>query len=225
MRGGETNPGLGPIKTLVGLKYDSKTLDGIILNGVGTMYGHSGELGPTETTALSAMILKNEAVLKQKFVPSPPKKEPWYFTNVTSSRPGYNGKFLTPEGYPAIKPPWSEMVAYDLNSGKVVWRKAFGGYPQLLKKGLVTGREAFGAGVITSGGLVFVAASSDSKFRAMDKYTGEILWEVDIPYSGVATPSVYEVNGKEYVVIACGGGGKQETKRGDVYVCFTLPEK
>jgi len=224
MRGGETDKSLGPIKTLIGLKYSMAALSGIISNGIGTMYAHT-ELGPTEVTAIAALLLKNEPILKQKFVSSPPKQEPWYFTSVTTSRPGYNGKFLTPEGYPAIKPPWSELVAVNLNTGEELWRKAFGGYPELLKKGLVTGRESFGAGTVTAGGLIFLAASSDNKIRAIDKVTGELLWEVDLPHSGVATPSVYEVNGKEYLVIACGGGGKQATKSGDEYVAFALPGK
>lgn len=224
MRGGETNPSLGPIKTLIGLKYDIKTLNGIILNGVGTMYGHSSELGPTEVTAISSLILKDATLEKQKFVPSPPKPEPWYFTSTTTGKPGYGGKFLTPEGYPAIKPPWSELVAINMNTGEELWRTQFGGYPELMKKGIFTGREAFGAGVVTAGGLVFVGATSDDRFRAFDKVTGKIVWEVEIPHSAVSTPSIYEVNGKEYVVISCGGGGKQMTKSGDEYVCYTLPD-
>ena len=223
MRGGETNPGLGPIKSLVGLKYDLPTVEGIVSQGVGVMPANS-ELGSSEVTAISAFILNDKTVLNRRYVPSPPVEEPWFFTPKVTSRQGFRGKFLTPEGYPAIKPPWSSMVAYDLNKGQIIWRKTFGSYPELLAKGIVTGREAFGAGIVTAGGLIFVAASSDDKIRAMDKFTGEILWEADLPHSGVATPSVYEVNGKQYVVIACGGGGKQNTKSGDEYVAFALPD-
>ena len=71
---------------------------------------------------------------------------------------------------------------------------------------------------------MFVAATRDEKIRAFDKKTGELLWEAGLPAAGIATPSVYEVNGKEYIVIACGGGGKQRTKLGDQYVAFALPD-
>jgi quinoprotein glucose dehydrogenase len=224
MRGGESNPSLGPIKTLVGLKYDIKAINGIIQNGVGTMPGRAGELGPSETTALSAMILKDEELQKQKFVPSPPIEEPWYFTAKTTSRSGYHTKFLTPEGYPAIKPPWCELVAVNMNTGEELWRTQIGGYKELVEKGIYTGSEIFGASAVTAGGLVFVSGGSACSFLAIDKVTGKLLWEAPLPQAAVSTPSVYEVNGKQYVVISCGGGGKQATKSGDKYIAFALPD-
>ena len=76
--------------------------------------------------------------------------------------------------------------------------------------------------MVTSGGLVFIAATSDEKFRAFNKTTGELLWEADLSAAGYATPTTYMVNGKQYVVIAC-GGGKLGTKSGDSYIAFGLP--
>ena len=223
LRGGETNPSYGPIKSLAALKQDLPTVVGIVKNGVGTMPANT-ELGHSEAVAVVSWILKNAPAMAQKYVPSPPVEEPWYFTAVTTGRQGYNGKFLTAEGYPAIKYPWSEMVAQDMNTGKILWRKMIGGYKELVEKGIKTGAETFGAGAITAGGLIFVSGSSAETIEALDKFTGELLWEAKLPHAAVSTPSVYEVNGKQYVVISCGGGGKQLTKSGDEYVAFTLPE-
>jgi len=85
-----------------------------------------------------------------------------------------------------------------------------------------TGTENYGASVVTKGGLLFIAATKDGKFRAFNKRNGQLLWETDLPAPGFATPAVYEQNGKQFVVIAC-GGGKLKTVSGDSYVAFALP--
>ncbi len=137
---------------------------------------------------------------------------------------GYN-KFLTKEGYPAVNPPWGTLNAIDLNTGEYVWKIPFGEFEELKKKGIpTTGRENYGGSVITSGGLLFIAASSDGKFRAINKANGKILFETELPAPGVATPATYVVNGKQFVVIAC-GGSKWGGKKGDAYVAFALPDK
>ena len=137
---------------------------------------------------------------------------------------GYN-QFLDSNKYPASAPPWGTLNAIDLNSGKLLWKVPVGEYPELTAKGIPpTGTQNMGGCVATAGGLVFVAASKDEKFRAFDKKTGEILWETKLPAGGYATPSIYSVNGKQYIVIAAGGGGKNATKSGDAYVAFALPE-
>jgi len=87
-----------------------------------------------------------------------------------------------------------------------------------------TGTENYGGAAITKGGLLFIAATKDGMFRAFNKNNGKLLWQVKLPNAGFATPSVYDVNGKEYVVIAC-GGGKLNTKSGDSYVAFALLDK
>lgn len=137
---------------------------------------------------------------------------------------GYH-RFQDRDGYPAVKPPWGTLNAIDLNSGEFVWRVPLGEYPELTARGLaITGTENYGGPVVTAGGLLFIAATRDERFRAFDKATGRLLWETKLPFAGYATPSVYEVNGKQYVVIAA-GGGKLGTPSGDVYLAFALPDE
>ena len=135
---------------------------------------------------------------------------------------GYN-RFLDADGYPGIKPPWGTLNAVDLNTGKLLWKVPLGEYEELTKKGIpVTGTENYGGPLVTKGGLIFIASTKDEKIRAFDKQTGKELWEYQLPAAGYATPSTYMVNGKQYIVIAC-GGGKIGSKSGDQYVAFALP--
>jgi quinoprotein glucose dehydrogenase len=135
---------------------------------------------------------------------------------------GYN-RFHDAEGYPAIKPPWGTLTAYDLNTGATVWRVPLGEFPQLTARGIPrTGTTNYGGPIVTAGGLVFIAATMDEKIRAFDSRTGEVLWEAKLPAAGYATPSTYLVGGRQYLVIAA-GGGKAGTPSGDSYVAFALP--
>lgn len=137
---------------------------------------------------------------------------------------GYH-QFLDQEGYPAVKPPWGTLTAIDLNAGEQVWQIVLGEYAQLTERGIPpTGTPNIGGTIVTSGGLVFVAATQDEKIRAFNKRSGKLLWEAQLPFGGYATPSTYEVDGKQYLVIAAGGGGKMKTKSGGAYVTFTLPD-
>ena len=128
------------------------------------------------------------------------------------------------EGYPGVKPPWGTLNAVNLNTGELEWKIPLGEYPALAAKGhRNTGTQLFGGGIVTAGGLIFIGASQDEKFRAIDKTTGSTLWEYQLPSGGYATPATYAVDGKQYVVIAAGGGGRQQTKAGDYYIAFALP--
>ncbi len=136
---------------------------------------------------------------------------------------GYN-RFLDPDGYPAVRPPWGTLNAIDLNTGEYLWRVPFGEYPELIAKGLPpTGTENYGGPLVTAGGVLFIGATKDGYFRAFDSKTGRELWRVKLPAAGYATPACYEVDGRQYVVIAC-GGGKVGTKSGDAYLAFALPK-
>jgi quinoprotein glucose dehydrogenase len=134
---------------------------------------------------------------------------------------GYK-RLLTEDGYPGIKPPWGTLNAIDMNTGKIIWKSVLGEYKELTEKGIApTGTENYGGPAVTAGGLVFIAATKDEKIRAFDKKTGKVLWQANLPAAGHATPAVYAVNGKQFIVIACGGG--KGTKSGDAYVAFALP--
>jgi len=174
-----------------------------------------------EKNAVIAYILELKNEQRKEFI-RPPQPADTFF-NLPYSTTGYY-KFLSPEGYPAIKPPWGTLTAIDLNTGEHVWKTNLGEYPELTAKGIPpTGTENYGGSVVTAGGVLFIAAARDGKFRAFNKYNGKLLWEYQLPAAGFATPAVYQVNGKQYIVIAC-GGGKLNTKSGDAYVAFALPD-
>jgi len=136
---------------------------------------------------------------------------------------GYT-RFLDPDGYPAVAPPWGTLNAINLNTGEYAWKIPLGEYPELAARGLKdTGTENYGGPIVTAGGLLFIAATNyDRKFRAFDKSTGEVLWETTLPFAGNATPITYEVNGRQYVAIAAGGGKDLRSRSGGVYVAFAL---
>lgn len=203
-----------PLKNLQ-TRFSKESAKKFILNGKGAMPAFS-HLSDKERDAIARYILDLERTEEEKqgiFERDP---------DVIFSNTGYI-RFLTPEGYPAVEPPWGTLNAVDINKGEIKWQVPLGEYPELTSKGIPpTGTENYGGPVATDGGVVFIAASRDEKFRVFDKDTGKVLWEYQLPAAGYATPSVYEVEGKQYVVIAC-GGGKSGTKSGDSYIAFTLP--
>jgi len=157
----------------------------------------------------------NNAASKVEATGAPTPRTPYVSTGYT--------RFLDPEGYPALRPPWGTLNAIDLNSGEYLWRQPLGEFPELTARGIApTGTENYGGPIVTAGGVIFIAATKDEKFRAFDAKTGERLWEVPLPAGGYATPATYTVDGRQFVVIAC-GGGKMGTKSGDAYVAFALP--
>jgi quinoprotein glucose dehydrogenase len=139
---------------------------------------------------------------------------------------GYN-RFLDPEGYPAVAPPWGTLNAINLKTGEYAWKIPLGEYPDLAAKGMKnTGTENYGGPIVTAGGLLLIGATNfDKKLRAFDKSTGELLWETTLPFSGNATPITYEIDGIQYVAIAAGGGKDLKSKSGGVYVAFSLPKQ
>ena len=179
------------------------------------------QLTEEEKNALASFVLNIEKKQTQAYTGPPKVEDPYLKMPYTST--GYN-KFLTKEGYPAVDTPWGTLSAIDLNTGKTVWKNTLGDYAEFKAKGIHTGTENYGGAVVTAGGLLFIAATSDKMIRAFNKRSGKLLWEHELPASGFATPSVYEIDGKQFVVIAC-GGGKLNKASGDSYVAFTLPLK
>ncbi len=192
----------------------------VIEKGRGMMASFN-KLADEEKNAIVSYLFKING--NQKFVP----KQMDSLAKKNNTRVRYSLKdyvqLLDQNGYPGVKPPWGTLNAVDLNTGDILWKKPLGQYPALAAKGVAnTGTQLFGGGIVTAGGLIFIGASQDEKFRAIDKTTGETLWEYQLPAGGYATPATYEVDGKQYVVIAAGGGGRQRTNAGDYYIAFAL---
>lgn len=216
---GSTIPSLVDINK----KYNEQQLASLVQNGRNMMPSFK-QIPDAERKALLAFVLKlPEKAGDAKELPKEPvSAESAALSNIPYDMDGYN-RFLDADGYPGIKPPWGSLNAVDLNSGKILWKVPLGEYPELTKKGIpITGTENYGGPLVTKGGLVFIAATKDEKIRAFDKRSGKMLWQADLPAAGFATPATYAVNGKQYVVIAC-GGGKIGNRSGDKYVCFALP--
>jgi quinoprotein glucose dehydrogenase len=179
-----------------------------------------GTLSKGEKDSIVAFLFGDEASAAPGEAPAAagsgaPERIPYQFN-------GYN-RWVDSKGYPAISPPWGSLTAIDLNTGEQVWRVALGDFKELDAKGAApTGAENYGGPVATAGGLLFIAATKDGMIRAFDKKTGGVLWEYRLPAAAFATPSTYEVGGKQYVVVAC-GGSKLGTPPGDSYVAFALP--
>lgn len=218
---GPERQGAGNFPSLIGMnkKYNEDEFVQLVSSGRRMMPAFS-QLAEAEKKALAAFILDLKATQKEKFVAPERPEDAW--NKMPYSATGYN-KFLTKEGYPAVAPPWGTLNAVDLNTGQIVWKETLGDYPEFKAKGIHTGTENYGGPAVTAGGLVFIAATSDAKMRAFNKRTGKLLWEADLPAAGYATPSVYEVNGKQFLVIAC-GGGKLKKPSGDSYIAFALPD-
>ena len=149
--------------------------------------------------------------------PEPEAEDRYNFT-------GYK-KFLDPEGYPAIAPPWGTLNAIDLQSGRILWKIPFGEYPDLARQGVKnTGSENYGGPVVTAGGVLLIGATVyDRKFHAFDARTGRLLWEYELPFAGMATPATYMVDGRQYVVTVSTGGRDPKSPVGGAYVAFALP--
>jgi len=197
-------------------KFTQAQLEEIIRKGTGRMPGFAS-IGDAPIAALSRYLLKQEDTQAQ--VAEAPKGP----TDLKYTMDGYN-KFLDPDGYPAVKPPWGTLTAINLDSGKFAWQIPFGEHPALAAQGMKnTGSENYGGGIVTAGGLFFIGASNlDRKFRVFDKLNGKLLWETTLPASGNATPAMYQIKGKQYIVIAA-GGGKSGAPSGGTYVAFALP--
>jgi len=209
-----------------GQRLSSDQIASTIKNGKGRMPGF-GNLSDEQITALVSYVVSGGTSIQ---VENNENKEvtsagpllpvmPYHFT-------GYL-RFYDPDGYPAVAPPWGTLNAINLNTGEYVWKHPFGEYPELAAQGMKdTGTENYGGPLVTRGGLLFIGATNyDKKFRAFDKATGKLLWETTLPFAGNATPITYQVKGRQYVVIAAGGGKDLKSKSGGVYIAFAVAKK
>jgi glucose dehydrogenase len=211
------SPPAMPSLIAVGERLTPMQIAMTIKNGKGRMSGFPN-LSEDQLSALINFLTSGESKeLASSAAPPVPMK--YRFT-------GYH-KFLDADGYPAVAPPWGTLNAINLNTGEYVWKIPLGEYPELASKGQKnTGTENYGGPIVTAGGLLFIGATNfDKKFRAFDKSTGELLWEATLPFSGNATPATYEVNGRQFVVIAAGGGKDPKSPSGGVYVAFALTQE
>jgi quinoprotein glucose dehydrogenase len=195
----------------------------IIRQGVGRMPGQPALSSETIDRLIAYLRTTESVSISNEQVTPAPAGMKYRFT-------GYK-KFIDPDGYPAIVPPWGTLNAIDLNTGEYKWTVPLGEYPELAAQGMKnTGSENYGGPIVTAGGLVFIGATNfDRKFRAFDKATGELLWETTLPFSANGTPSTYEVHGRQFVVVPAGGGkGRGQlgspAESGGMYVAFALPK-
>lgn len=213
--------GIGAYPSLQNLskRMSEKLAASLLKTGKGQMPSFPN-LSAEDMEALMAFLFDKQDIRNEKATPVGDSLD----TRHRYVHDGWN--ILTDQsGYPGVKPPWGTLNAIDLNKGEILWKVPLGEYPELTARGVPpTGRQSLGGPAATAGGLIFIGAAGDGFFRAFDQETGQELWRHELPASGVATPSVYEAGGKQYVVIAAGGGGKLGVPSGDAYVAFSLKE-
>jgi quinoprotein glucose dehydrogenase len=200
----------------MGPKWDEAAIFRITRQGAGRMPGFPN-LSDPEIKAVAQYILSGVS----KPIDSDDEADTFLDYRFTGYR-----KFLDPDGYPAIAPPWGTLNAIDLNKGEITWQIPLGEYPELAEKGMTsTGSENYGGPAVTAGGLVFIAATNyDRKLRAFDKISGKLLWETTLPFSANATPAIYSAGGRQFVVVCAEGSkGRPDDPKGGKYIAFALP--
>jgi quinoprotein glucose dehydrogenase len=228
---GEGAPPAFPALTDVTHRMSTAEITTTVHLGKGRMPGFPGVDSIAMQSLLRYLKTLDTATAKDTTAPAAKHEmdvtEGLYHDTSATARYQFTGyrKFLDQDGYPAISPPWGTLNAIDMNTGKYLWKIPFGEYPELAASGRHnTGSENYGGPVVTAGGLLFIGATIfDKKMHAYDSSTGELLWETVLPYAGLATPATYAVDGKQYVVIATGGGRDPKAPSGGMYVAFALP--
>jgi quinoprotein glucose dehydrogenase len=139
---------------------------------------------------------------------------------------------VTPEGgrfwqaetrYSCNEPPWGELIAVTANTGDIAWRVPIGIFEELEKKGIKTGTPMLGGGMTTAGDLVFIGATVDGYFRAIDARNGKELWSSKLEVPAHSVPSTYMGrDGKQYVVIGANGGGYFGSPTSDEVIAYTV---
>lgn len=206
-----------PMLIGVGERLNRGQIVDLIQNGKGQMPG-SPDLQGADLKALLHFLGVPDGTTSERLYGDFRDEKQYIFT-------GYH-KFLDPDGYPAVQPPWGTLNAIDLKTGKYLWKIPLGEFPALVAKGMKnTGSDNYGGPIVTAGGVLFIGATVfDHKLRAFDTRNGNLLWETTLPFSGIATPATYMVNGRQYVVIAASGVRDLKGPQGGVYVAFALPQ-
>ncbi|WP_353127899.1 PQQ-binding-like beta-propeller repeat protein [Parapedobacter pyrenivorans] len=230
---GINKAGNPPFPALNNLKKSDREIKEILENGYGEMPSFSN-LSDDEKNSIIAYLNDNTTDTEGTGAAPTDSADQTPVWSGTGS--GGDWKTTTPQyinrarffvdhmGFPAIKPPWGQLIAVDVAKGEILWKVPLGEYPELVKMGIRnTGTEVFGGPVVTAGNIIFVAGTPDEKIRAFSKHDGALLWEYKLPAGGYATPSVYMINGKQYVVIAAGGSGKLGTPPGKSVIAFAIP--
>lgn len=211
LEGDITNPSL---KNIGARLAKVETLDKI-KKGAGRMPGFTLMTDNEEKGIMAFLYDEGKEDILQRS--ANPKTDKGY-QNVTAY-----SHFLDPDGFPAISQPWGTLNAYNVNTGEYEWQIPLGNYPERQKPGGdFTGAENWGGPIVTAGGLVFIAATRDEKFRAFDKSSGKLLWETDVPGGGYATPTTYTIKGRQYVILAVTGTNE---KPSGTITAFALPKK
>ena len=204
------------IPALINVTLSAERLTTVIRDGVGRMPGFP-TMPPDVVRELVLYLIDTPGHGESPTQPATPVR--------TSARLRFTGyrKFLDPDGYPATAPPWGTLSAIDLNTGEYAWKIPLGEYPELVAKGITdTGSENYGGPIVTAGGLLFIGATNfDKKFRAFEATTGRRLWEVTLPFAANTTPATYEAAGRQYVVVAAGGGRSREPS-GGMFIAYRL---
>jgi len=216
---GADRKGGGAYPSLVGMPLDEASFSSLIYTGKGTMprFPH---LSGAERIASFVLDLKDKR--GQLFVSSADEELPEYYR--IPYREGRGGKFLTKEGYHGVKPPWGHLSAIDLNTGEVLWKQTIGDYPELKAQGNPRRQRELRSACRHQRRLGVYRRHPRREDPRVQQENRRVALGSGPAGRGIATPAVYEVNGKEFIVIACGGGGKQRTKSGDQYVAFALPD-
>lgn len=213
------NPSIGfPSLLDVGQRRTRAEIERLLMQGAGMMPPFDRLREQQRQTLIDFVLGHTPATSNRDKAPvaRPPAAYPRY------AFAGFR-KFVDREGYPAIKPPWGTLNAVDLNTGEIKWKVPLGEYPELTARGIPqTGTENYGGPVVTAGGLLFIGATADQMIRAFDKDTGQVLWQAKLPFGGIATPSTYLVDGRQYVAISA-GGSRWGGPLGGTLVVFALP--